>query len=289
MLGLGEQVGGDERRVGVAVGEHEDLARSGDAVDVDEAEDLALGGGDVGVAGADDLVDARDLGGAEGHGGDRLGAADGEHAVDARELRGAQHHLGGARGQQDHLAHAGDFGGDRRHQHRGWVRRGAAGGIHGDPRERTGAARQLDRLAVQAGVGDALGLVEGADVGGRQRERLAQLGRHLRGGGGAMLTRELELMEIAALMAGREGADGRVAVFADGGDDLAGGAVGFTLEAGGASTQALPRGVVGAVEVGAAKVEDLEDRGAVTAGGEHGCDRTASTPAGGSETGGEIR
>ena len=97
-------------------------------------------------------------------------------------------------------------------------------------------------------------------------------------------------------MARGQGGDGRVAVLAHRGDDLAGDAVGLTLEAGGAATQALPRGVVGAAEVGAAEVEDAEvedakvmSAGDMRAGGEHAGDRTASTRAGGSETGAEIR
>ena len=56
VLGLPEQVGGDELGVGRLVGDHEDLGRAGEQVDADRPEQLALGLGDVGVAGADDHV-----------------------------------------------------------------------------------------------------------------------------------------------------------------------------------------------------------------------------------------
>ena len=88
VLGLGEQVGGQPRRLARLVGDHEHLAGAGQAVDGDLAHDLALGLGDVGVAGADDDVAARHGGGAEGHGGDRLGAADREQVGDAEQSAG---------------------------------------------------------------------------------------------------------------------------------------------------------------------------------------------------------
>jgi hypothetical protein len=176
VLGLGEQVGGDVTGIGGVVGQDGDLAGAGDGVEGDLAVDEFLGGGDVGVAGADDLLDAGDGAGAVGERADGHDAADREHAIDARELGGAEHDVRGPRGQQDHLAHAGDLGRDRGHQHRGRVRCGAAGRVDGDAGERAGAAGQLDRLAVQAGVADALGLVEGADVGGGEREGLTQFG-----------------------------------------------------------------------------------------------------------------
>ena len=59
MLGLRQQIRGDDARVRAVVREDQDLARSGDAVDVDLSEDEALGGRNVEVARADDLVDAR--------------------------------------------------------------------------------------------------------------------------------------------------------------------------------------------------------------------------------------
>ena len=79
MLGLAEEVGGDDGRVGAVVGDDEELARAGGHVDggaAGEAGDERLGLGDPGVAGAANLVAAGDCAGAQGQGGDRLGAAD---------------------------------------------------------------------------------------------------------------------------------------------------------------------------------------------------------------------
>ena len=57
MLGLADQVGRDERRVGRVVGEDRDLGRAGLGVDADHAPEQPLGGGDVDVARAGDQVD----------------------------------------------------------------------------------------------------------------------------------------------------------------------------------------------------------------------------------------
>ncbi len=59
MLGLAEQIGGDPFRIVLAIGDHQNFRRAGDAIDADLAEDFALGGCDIGIAGADDLVDRR--------------------------------------------------------------------------------------------------------------------------------------------------------------------------------------------------------------------------------------
>ena len=90
MLGLAEQVGGDQRGVGGLVGQHGDLRRPGQQVDPDAAVELALGLGHVRVAGADDHVHGLDPGQPEGHRRQRLDAAEGEDAVRARQ-RGPEH------------------------------------------------------------------------------------------------------------------------------------------------------------------------------------------------------
>ena len=59
VLGLADQVGGDVVGLGRPVGDQDDLARPGDAVDVDLAVDVPLGQGDEQVARPDDLVDRR--------------------------------------------------------------------------------------------------------------------------------------------------------------------------------------------------------------------------------------
>ena len=83
MLGLAEQVGGDELGVGLVVGDHRDLGRAGEQVDPDAPEQLALGLGDVGVAGADDMSTGGSPLEAEGHRGERL------HAAERRRPRSA--------------------------------------------------------------------------------------------------------------------------------------------------------------------------------------------------------
>ena len=59
MLGLAEQVGGDDHRIGRLVGDDQDLRRAGDEVDADLPEQAALRLDDVGVAGPDEEVDRR--------------------------------------------------------------------------------------------------------------------------------------------------------------------------------------------------------------------------------------
>ena len=91
VLGLGDEIGGDERRVGGGVGEDHPLRRAGGQVDADERADLDLGGGDPRVARTDDPVDrlqAR-VGQAERERADRLGAARDEQRVDAEQPGGA--------------------------------------------------------------------------------------------------------------------------------------------------------------------------------------------------------
>ena len=50
VLGLGDQVGGDELGRGGVVGDDDDLGRPRERLDPDDARDLALGLGDVDVA-----------------------------------------------------------------------------------------------------------------------------------------------------------------------------------------------------------------------------------------------
>ena len=91
MLGLAEQVGGHEVRVGGLVGDHEDLRRPREQVDPDPPEELALGLGDVRVAGADDHVDRLEPAEAERHRCERLDAAEAEDPVRARGGHRVQH------------------------------------------------------------------------------------------------------------------------------------------------------------------------------------------------------
>ena len=90
VLGLAHQIGSDPLGIVEAVGDDEDLGRSGDHVDPDHAEQLALGLSDPGVAGAGDDIDRRDPFRAVGQRGDRLGPADPPQFVDPGEVRGGE-------------------------------------------------------------------------------------------------------------------------------------------------------------------------------------------------------
>ena len=182
VLGLGEQVDGDQARIVGGVGQHDDFGRAGDAVDADMAEYLALGLGDVGVAGADDAVDRGDAGGAVGQRGDRLGAADAVDLGDAGAARGGEdqgvEHAAGRRHAHGDACHAGDAGRHGVHQHRGWIGRLAAGDIQANRVERGPAHAQGQAGGVgEAQIGGELGAVEGLDAGGGEIERGELVGR----------------------------------------------------------------------------------------------------------------
>jgi hypothetical protein len=151
VLGLPEQVGGDEFHVGVVVGDHGDLRRPGQQVDAHAAEQLALGFGDVGVAGADDHVHRRLALEAERHGRHRLHAAEREDAVRAAQVGGVEHRrVAGAaaarRGAREHGVHARDL----RHQH-GHERAGHQRAVTGGQVGADAADRDLAVAHDQAG------------------------------------------------------------------------------------------------------------------------------------------
>ena len=76
VFGLSEKIRGHPDRVGLGVGDHQNLAGPGKQVDADPPEYLALRLDDVGVARAEDLGHGADRLGSVGQGGDRLGATD---------------------------------------------------------------------------------------------------------------------------------------------------------------------------------------------------------------------
>ena len=89
VLALGEQVEGDEPRVGGPVGDDEHVAGAEEAVDPDAPGDLALGLLAVEVARAADDVDPPDLLGPVGERRDGVGAAHRVDLGDAQQRRGA--------------------------------------------------------------------------------------------------------------------------------------------------------------------------------------------------------
>ena len=167
----------------LGVGDDQHLGRPGDRIDVDLAVDLALRRSDPRVAGPDDLVDPRNALRAVRERADRLGTAELEHAIDAGEPRG-EHRLGrGARRHHHDLAHAGDLGRDRGHQHARRVSRGAAGHVDADAGERRDPELEAHAIELDVDLGLALALVERADPLGREVERLAHARHDLRGTG----------------------------------------------------------------------------------------------------------
>ena len=90
VLGLGQQVERHELGIGIGVGHHQGLARSGRKVDGDIGGDGPLRGRDPCVAGADDSVDARNRCGPVGQRRDGLGAPDAQHPVDPDSSRGRE-------------------------------------------------------------------------------------------------------------------------------------------------------------------------------------------------------
>ena len=134
MLRLTQQVRSHKGGVAGAVGNDQDLAGSGDHIDVHPPEDLPLGLRHVGVAGADDLVHLGDSLRTVCQGGDGLGAAGFDDPVHTGQLcRGKDvgAHLPlpvGGRGDDD-LAASGELGRNGEHQHGGGIGRRAAGDI----------------------------------------------------------------------------------------------------------------------------------------------------------------
>jgi hypothetical protein len=172
VLGLADEVGGDHHRIGVLVGDHEDLRGTGEQIDAHVAEELALGLGDVRVAGTDEQVDAPDRLGAERERRESLHApehvdlvgAGQVHRRDGGRRRGA---LVGrrARGQPPHA------GGLRRHDahvRRGDHRVAASGYVGADRGDRDVAVAQEhagERLDLDVVHGGALGLREAPYLG----------------------------------------------------------------------------------------------------------------------------
>ncbi len=144
MLGLGQQVGGDELGIGGLVGDHRDLRGPGQEVDSDAAEELALGLGHEGVARPDDHVDRTDALESEGHRREGLDPAEREDPVGARsgdrvEGRGMDRALTRRRADA-HLSDAGDLRYEHGHESAGQHRHAA--------RRAVGAHRMHRNLAL---------------------------------------------------------------------------------------------------------------------------------------------
>jgi hypothetical protein len=227
VLGLAQQVNCHDERVGVLVGDHQDLGRAGQQVDTDLAEQLPLGLGDVGVARAGQQVDLSDRLGPDRHRGDGLRAAEQEDLVRAGEVQGCDG-LGGdlsadRRGAGRYPRNAGDFGGDDRHVGRGDQGIAAAGDVGSRGRDRyvllpeEHAGLRLDLEIVQRF------LLQLGEVAHPRLDRLDVLDRLPRNGRDDLFDR----LGVQPELGGRPAvellgvlADRGVAALADVGDDL---------------------------------------------------------------------
>ena len=88
MLGLAEQVGGENRRIGGLVRDDQDLRRAGDEVDADLPEEAPLRLDDIRVARSGEEVDRRDRFRSECHCRERLHAAEHVDLVGSGEVHG---------------------------------------------------------------------------------------------------------------------------------------------------------------------------------------------------------
>ena len=196
VLGLGQQVGGDPRRVVCRVRHHQDLGRARDQVDADGAEHAALGGGDISVAGTDDLVDRGDGGGPVGQRGDRLRPADAPDLVDARDLRRRQHQrverAVGRRHRHDEAFDAGDPCRHGVHQDGTRIGGGAARNVQPHRGDRRPPHPQTDPVGV--GIPDVLGHLTAVVIVDARRGELERRHRLVAAGG----PRRLDLARIHA-------------------------------------------------------------------------------------------
>ena len=136
VLGLGDQIGGNPRRV-ASRGDHRNLARSGEEIDGAVRGDLCLRGRHIGIPRSDDLVDRRNRFGAVGERRDGMSAADAEQPADPRLERRAHHRRIGPRAHREDFADPGGHGGNRGHQERRRERIAAARHVAADTIERS--------------------------------------------------------------------------------------------------------------------------------------------------------
>ena len=228
VLGLCQQIGGDEFGAGAVIGDHQYFGGAGGQVERRPGRiggNQLFGRGHPGIAGAEDLGDLRYAGAAIGHGGDRLGAADLEHLLDAAQLRGHQHRGVGEtaalrRRAKHALGAAGDAGRYRQHDDGGGQGRGARRHVQTD-----GGDRSDEPLATHAGLhlerqrARCAGAVKVVDVGDGGLERGHLLGRKRGARGGELGGADAEFGWLDAVEFQRATAHGSLALTAHRVDD----------------------------------------------------------------------
>ena len=244
VLGLADQIGGDQARVRCGVGDDEDLGRAGLGIRPHHTCDSALGGRDEVVARTADDIHwfESDAGDAVGEGADRTGAAHGVDLGNAEKpCRGQDHGVHPAavlalrrRGQR-HFDDSGDLGGYDVHDDARRIHRLAARYVHADPAHRLPPlpdARARAQLG-QGGCGHLRGgcsahPIDGLLQGGPDNrvepgERLVEMGR-----------RYAQVVPDSTIEALGLGPQRALAVTGDIGDEPGGGRQGFFAGGGGA-------------------------------------------------------
>ena len=231
MLGLAEQVGRDDLRVGAGVSDHQDLGRPGQEIYPDNPEELPLGLRDVGVAGTGDHVHRLDLLASVRHRSECLDPAEAVDLVGSADLhrdQGRRPNTGPltGRGAGDDAFHPGDPRGRDLHVGTGDQRIVPTGHVAADRADRDQPVPECDpgmRAELDRGEPGHLCLGEGphlvpdeGDVGHRglahRLERSIDLG-----------LADPEPLRAPTVQPRRVLAQRRLAPVADGVDDLAGG------------------------------------------------------------------
>ena len=223
VLGLGQQVGGDEGRLRRVVGDDQHLRRAGRAIDGDRQ--AAAGGADFGghhvhAARAENLVHRRHALRSVGHGGNGLRAARLEYVADAHAVGGGQHDRRQAavflRRHAQHAALAArHHGGNAEHQNGGGIERLAAGGVEADPFDGSPQApgAHAGLQLVQVLVGE-LAAMEALEVVARPLQAGQNLRRHPAPGLGDLVLADAYVVHGGAVEARGVFPQGRVAALA---------------------------------------------------------------------------
>ncbi len=183
MLGLSQQIGGDNARIGAVVGDGKDLARPGQGINPHLAKDLALGLVDKGVTRPDDFIHHRHALGSPGHSSDCLRAANFKDPVCACEMADRNHRrVRPGRQTGDNLFTSGDRGRHNRHYRRGEDRVAAPWHITSHRLDGNNAVSEMDAwqgFNLQRLHGGELGLSKAAHLLDSKFAVPAGLGVHL--------------------------------------------------------------------------------------------------------------
>jgi len=223
VLGLSEQIGGDQLGGGALVGDDDRLRGPVDGIDPHVAENEPLGDGDEQPARPAYLVHPRDGFGAVGERSDALSAARLEHGIHAGDVGGDELHRRHApvredRAREVHLIDPGHPRGDCAHQHGAGQGRLRARDVDPDPLE---WARELaETVLVEVEEGPAeLELVVLANPGRCKAQRLHDLAIDCIVGRADLLGGDPQLFGVRVVELQVVEADRVVAVFAHVTDD----------------------------------------------------------------------